>query len=144
LVVDGVIDDLEGLGQFACTGGLMATRRMSPPGTPAFAGVEQRASGAGASERSKRAKVEGGEDDADDLGVSVPPPLPLEDLLFGACDEVAADATPVLLPQNCGCEPSAVDPKPSPKTMRRVSSHDFEIINFEDEVLWADEEGDDF
>lgn len=144
LVVDGVIDDLEGLGQSACTGGLIATRRMPPTGTPAVGGVEHRAPGAGAGERSKRAKVEGKEDGADDPGVSVPPPLPLEDLLFGACDEVAADATPVLLPQNCGYGSSAGEWKPSPKTMRRVPSHDFEIINFEDEVLWEDEDGDDF
>jgi hypothetical protein len=144
LVVDGVIDDLEGLGQSACTGGLIATRRMPAPGRPAVASVEHRASSEGASERSKRAKVDGGEDDADDPGMSVPPPLPLEDLLFGACDEIANDATPVLLPQNRGYETSVGERRPSPKTMRRVPSHDFEIINFEDELHWDDEDGDDF
>eukprot|EP00967_Tisochrysis_lutea_P082686 scaffold114541_cov33-Tisochrysis_lutea.AAC.1 len=139
LVVDGVIDDLEGLGHNACSGALIAsTRKVSQASTSRPTGSNCRAYGDAARTISKRPALDFAEDDLDEQSMNTPPPLPLEDLLFGASDDVAADMTPALLPSTVGHEPVGRASLP------RVPSHDFEIINFEDEVLWEDTDGDDF
>jgi len=141
VVVDGVIDDLEGLGQSACAGGLLLADRARKQCDVASS-VDRRAPAAGAARAiRRRVSPEGGEAGVEDTREPRANLLPLEDLLFGGMgDDVAADQTPVLLPDT----PVDGGHGAEAPTLRRVPSHDFEIINFEDEVLWDDDDDDDF
>lgn len=146
-LVDGVIDDLEAIGETACSAGILSGGRKPGPSTRASrCGCRGGAGGGGAACDGRLAAESAAAvaEDEDDPSIRVPPPPPREDLLFGSSDEVANDRTPTLLPD--GARSASLrrvpnkDFEQSPTLTEDADLEDFEIINFGDVVVWDDDD----